>query len=135
VGAFRCVVLFLFVAVSGEPGGGLGNFMIYIVRLDVEKKCRCRSWSGIRGRNLVLGGLHCGKLLCFFGDSFGGDWTVGLGIGDWGLGIECHVQGPIWVFGFCGFWGFGWLFGRGWGVGWGGLGGLSSVCAGGEEVL
>lgn len=106
MGAFRCVVLFLFVAVSGEPGGGLGNFMIYIVRLDVEKKCRCRSWSGIRGRNLVLGGLHCGKLLCFFGDSFGGDWTVGLGIGDWGLSVMSKV-----LSGFLGFVVFGGLVG------------------------
>jgi len=58
----------------------------------------------IRGRNLVLGGLCSGGLACFFGDSFGEGGGGGVGdldcwVGDWGLGIECHVQGPIWVLG------------------------------------
>lgn len=92
----------------------------------------------IRGRNLVLGGLCSGGLACFFGDSFGegggggwGIWTVGLGIGDWGLSVMSKV--------LSGFWGIGWLVGRGWGVGWGWMGGgwewlvgLSSTCAGGR---
>ena len=95
-----------------------------------EKECRCRSWSDIRGRNLVLGICTLEDSLAFLvilsGEKGGGigfgfgllGW--GLGIGDWGLGVVSKV--------LSGFWGIGWLVGSGWG--W-----LSSVCAGGEEVL
>ncbi len=74
-----------------------------------EKECRCRSWSDIRGRNLVLGICTLEDSLAFLvilsGEKGGGigfgfgllGW--GLGIGDWGLGIGCRVQGPIWVLG------------------------------------
>lgn len=88
--AFRCVVLFLFVAVSGERRAvsGFDNLMIYIVRLDVYKKCRCRSWSDSRGRNLVLGNCTLEDSLAFLvilSEEKNWIWTVGLGIADCGL--------------------------------------------------
>jgi hypothetical protein len=71
-----------------------------------EKEWRCRSWSDIRGIILVLGGLHCRKLLCFFGDSFGdGGGDLDCWVGDWGLSVMSKV--------LSGFWGIGWLVGRG----------------------
>jgi len=67
---------------------------------------------------VILSGERGGGLDCWVGD-----WTVGLGIGDWGLSD-------------LGFWVL-WFFGGvGWLVGWERMGGwLSSTCAGGEEVL